>query len=173
MTNEELDLLLVVVLAVLLIGLMVWGWRRRVKRDARLIAPSGDIPAAAQLLATFTGLYVATTTHGTALNRLAVRGLAFRAKATVLVTDAGVALDLAGTDRIFLPASRLVSVDQATVAIDRVVEREGLTRLSWRIDDETVVDSYLRPQEASARALADAISPILPAATVPPTGTDA
>ncbi|MFT4213068.1 MAG: hypothetical protein QM626_14475 [Microbacterium sp.] len=172
MTNEELDLLLVLVLAVLLIGLMAWGWRRRVKRDAKLTAPTGDIPAGARILASFPALYVATTARGTALNRLAVRGLAFRARATVIVTDAGLALDLAGEDRVFVAADRLVAVDQATVTIDRVVEPDGLTRLSWRIDEDTVVDSYLRPQDASARALAAGIEPLL-SAPVTPTGTDA
>lgn len=172
MTNEELDLLLVLVLALLLIGLMAWGWRRRVKRDRGLTAPTGEIPAGARILARFPGLYVATTAHDAPLNRLAVRGLAFRAKATVTVTDAGVGLDLAGGEPLFLATARIVGVDQATVAIDRVVERDGLTRLTWRVDDGTVVDSYLRPQDASARALAAAIEPLLPA-TVSPTGTDA
>jgi hypothetical protein len=77
------------------------------------------------------------------------------------VTDAGVALDLTGKARIFVTKDRIDSVGQATVAIDRVVEKDGLVRLAWRLDDGTVVDSYLRPQDASARALADAIAGIL------------
>ena len=86
------------------------------------------------------------------------------------VTDAGVALDLTGQPRSFLAADRIVDVGQATVAIDRVVEPDGLVRLAWRTDDGTVVDSYFRPQDASARALADAIAGIL---TPTQTGTDA
>ncbi len=59
---------------------------------------------------------------------------------------------------------------QSTVAIDRVVEPGGLVRVVWRTDDDTVVDSYLRPQDASARALADAVRGIL---TPTSTGPDA
>lgn len=169
--TREAALTLMLVVAVLLIGLMAWGWWRRSRRDAGLAAPAGDIPADAHVLSGFPGLYVATTAHGDALNRLAVKGLAFRSRGTVLVTDAGVALDLAGSPRVFVAASRIVEVAQATVAIDRVVERGGLTRLSWRITDDTVVDSYFRPQDTSARALAVAIEPLVPAHA--PTGTDA
>ena len=57
-------------------------------------------------------------------------------------------------------ADGVVDAGQATVAIDRVVERDGLTRVTWRIDDDTLVDTYLRPQDASAKALADAIRPL-------------
>ena len=104
------------------------------------------------------------------MERLAIRGLAFRSRVDVTVTDAGVALDLTGQPRVFLDTSRIAEVAQATLAIDRVVERDGLVRLAWRLDDGTVVDSYLRPQDASARALADAIAGIL---TSTQTGTDA
>lgn len=113
---------------------------------------------------------MATTQHGEPLERLAIRGLGYRSRGTVTVTDAGVALDLTGQPRMFFATGRLLDVAQATVAIDRVVERDGLTRLTWRTDDDTIVDSYLRPQDASALALANAVRSIL---TPTPTGTDA
>jgi len=170
MTREG-ALVLMLALAALLVGLMAWGWWRRTRRDAALVAPFGDIPTGAKVLAVFPGLYVATTAHGVALERLAIKGMGFRARVTVTVTDAGVALDLQGEERVFIAASHLTGVDQATVTIDRVVERDGLTRLSWRIAEDTVVDSYFRPQDASARALAAAIEPLVPSAS--PTGTNA
>jgi hypothetical protein len=81
--------------------------------------------------------------------------------------SAGVALDLTGQPRFFLPTDTIVEVAQATVAIDRVVERDGLVRISWLLEPGTVVDSYLRPQDASARAVADEINQLLT-----PRGTD-
>ncbi|WP_194411644.1 hypothetical protein [Microbacterium cremeum] len=161
MTREgALALTAIAVLA--LVAVLAWAWWRRSRRDAGLRAPVGDAPAAARVISTFAALYVATTRHGEPLERLAITGLGFRSKADVTVTDAGVALDLTGQPRVFLPVERIADVAQATVAIDRVVERDGLVRLSWRPDDATVVDSYLRPQDASARALADAVTGILP-----------
>jgi hypothetical protein len=160
--SREGALVVMIVVAVALLGALVWAWMRRTRRDAGLSTPIGDVPAGARELAAFSGLYVATTRHDEPLERLAIRGLAFRSRAEVRVTDAGVVLDLPGQPRMLLPADRLVDIGQASVAIDRVVERDGLARVSWRTDDGTVVDTYLRPQGASARALVDAIRPILP-----------
>lgn len=168
--TREAAVLVMVAAAVVLLGLMAWGWGRRSRRDAGLVAPSDDIPADASVRATFDGLYVATTTHDSPLERLAVRGLGFRSRVAITVLDGGIVLDLPGR-RIAIAAERLVDVRQSTVAIDRVVEADGLTRLTWRIDADRAVDSYFRPQDASARALADAIRPLLPAQSS--TGADA
>ncbi|WP_243074769.1 hypothetical protein [Microbacterium sp. SS28] len=169
MTQQGALLTMISIAAALLFSL-VWAWIRRTRRDSALTAPVGEVPARAAVLAVFPGLYVATTKHGQPLERLAIRGLGFRSKADLTITDAGVALDLTGQPRVFLDVSRIAGAAQATVAIDRVVEPDGLTRIDWRTDDGTVVDTYFRPQDASARALADAVSGIL----IPtPTGTDA
>lgn len=163
--SREGALIVMIAAAVVLLAVGVWAWRRRTRRDSGLAAPVGELPDGAAPTAEFSGLYVATTRHDEPLERLAIRGLGFRSRVDVTVAagaaGGGVALDLTGQPRLFIPAGRIVSVDQATVAIDRVVEKQGLTRLSWRIDDATIVDSYFRPQTASARALAEAIQTIV------------
>lgn len=169
--SREAALTVMIGVAVVILAALAWAWWRRTRRDAGLVAPLGEIPAGASVLATFPGLYVATTAHDRPLERLAIRRIGFRSRVDVTVTDAGVALDLMGTPRVFVPTERIASADQSTVAIDRVVEKDGLARVSWRIDDATVVDTYLRPQSASARALVDAIRPTLRTTTTP--GSDA
>lgn len=156
-----------IAVAVALVAVLAWAWWRRTRRDSGLAAPVGEAPADAATLFTHEALYVATTRHGEPLERLAIRGLGFRSRADLTVTSAGVALDLTGQPRFFLPTERIVEVTQATVAIDRVVERDGLVRISWRVDAETVVDSYIRPQDASARVVSDEIGALLTL-----TGTD-
>ena len=169
MTREG-ALAIMIAVAIGLLAALAWAWWRRTRRDAAFTAPVGEIPGGAHAVAEFAVLYVATTRHGDPLERLAIAGLGFRSRSDVTVTDAGVALDLTGQPRVFVAADRIADVAQATVAIDRVVEADGLVRLAWRLDDGTVVDSYLRPQDASARALADAVAGILPPTQ---TGTDA
>jgi len=156
-----------IAVAVALVAVLAWAWWRRTRRDSGLAAPVGEAPADAATLFTHEALYVATTRHGEPLERLAIRGLGFRSRADLTVTSAGVALDLTGQPRFFLRTERIVEVAQATVAIDRVVERDGLVRISWRVDAETVVDSYIRPQDASARVVSDEIGALLTL-----TGTD-
>ena len=166
MTREG-ALAVIVLVTLALVAVLVWAWWRRTRRDSGLEPPIGEAPAGATTLSTHEALYVATTRHDDPLERLAIRGLGFRSRADLTVTSAGVALDLTGQPRFFLPTERIVEVAQATVAIDRVVERDGLVRISWRVDADTVVDSYIRPQDASARAVSDEIGALLTL-----TGTD-
>lgn len=167
MTREG-ALALTILFAAVLLALLAWAWWRRMRRDAGLTPPIGQAPADAVTVAAHEVLYVATTRHGEPLERLAIRGLGFRSRAGLTVTTAGVALDLTGQPGIFLPTARITDVAQATVAIDRVVEKDGLVRIAWRVDRDTVVDSYLRPQNASAREVCDQIAGLLNR-----TGTDA
>lgn len=169
--TREVALLLMLALAVVLVVLGMLAWRRRGRRDAGIAAPVGEAPAGAVETLHSRGLYVATTRHGDPLERLAIRGLAFRSRVAVTVTDRGVALDLTGQPRVFLDAARITDVAQATVAIDRVVERDGLVRVTWTADSGDTVDSYLRPQDLSAKALADAISAIGTAEVAAPSPT--
>lgn len=168
--SREGALLVMVAVAVVLVALGLWAWRRRARRDRGLVAPVAEAPAGAVETAIHSVLYVATTRHDEPLERLAIRGLAFRSRADIVVTDRGVALDLTGQPRVFLATASLMAVDRATVAIDRVVEKDGLARLVWRLGD-TVVDTYLRPQDIATGALVASLANALPAPT--PTGTDA
>ncbi len=166
MTREGAVAILIAA-AVVILGALALGWWLRTRRDRGRRAPFGEPPVGAVAQHWFPALYVATTRHDEPLERLAIKGLAFRSKAELIVADSGLVIDLAGQPRIHLAADRIVSVDQSTVAIDRVVEKNGLVRVAWHLDDTTLADSYVRPQDASARALADAI------ATLITTGTDA
>ena len=171
--TREVALLIFIGVAVLLLALGAAAWRRRTFRDAGLSAPVGEIPAGAALRDRFAGLYVATTRHAEPLERLAIRGLGFRSRAELLVTDAGLALDLTGQPRLFLPVERIAEVGRATVAIDRVVEPGGLVRVSWRADAAQLVDIYFRPQDSSARGVVDAIAAVLPSTSATTMGSDA
>lgn len=174
--SRELILVLTAVVALALLALALVAWRRRVRRDAQPLAPTGDLPDGAVASAAYDVLYVATTRHDDPLERIAAPGLAFRSRARLILTDRAVAFDLTGKPRIVLGPDRIVEVAQSTVAIDRVVESGGLTRIVWRTLADSLVDTYLRPQDISARGLADALQPLVSAtgpSTPAPTGNDA
>jgi len=143
MSTRDIAIVITIVVALLILLTMLLAWRRRLRRDVGLSAPLG-VPEHAEVLRRDEVLYVSTTRHDQPLERLAVSPLAYRARGELAVTDRGVALCLDGTPTVFLASSRLVGVDRATVTIDRVVEPGGLIRIAWNVDDETVVDSYLR-----------------------------
>lgn len=152
----------VAVVLVIVALLALWfgrGWARQRARRAHLPAlatPPADLGAPDLV---DDGFYVATTAQDAPTDRIAVPGLAFRARAVVSVSDAGVVLDLAGSPAAFIPREALVGVGRATWTIDRVVGRDGLVMLRWRLGNE-VVDTYLRPADRDALTAALArISP--------------
>lgn len=153
-----------IVIAVILLAFigMVIGWRGRQRRQSHLARPDAVPADTGRELFTAEAFYVATTMADDELNRVAVAGLGFRARATVTVTEAGVILSLAGEPEIFIARAALRAVDRATYTIDRVVEKGGLVRLTWSLG-ETPVDSYLRLTDpADAFALIDAVDPLFP-----------
>lgn len=160
--TREAAVLVMLAVALVILGLIAWGWWRRVRRDSSIVPPRGELTGAPAPRESFDVLYLATTRVGEPLERLAVRGLGYRSLATLSVTDGGLTLDLTGQQRIPIPSESLHAVGQATVTIDRVVERDGLVCLTWLIADDTLVDSYFRPRDASARAVTDAISDLIP-----------
>lgn len=128
--------------------LMVWGWRRRMRRQQRSLVALPEAPAldARQVSGGHRGKYVATTTGGDPYDRIAVSGLAFRGFATVLVHPEGMLIARDGEADIWIAADRIVGIDRATWTIDRVVERGGLHLVRWRLGEHEV-DTYLRLDE--------------------------
>jgi hypothetical protein len=147
----------VIVAAVVLMGV---GWRGRRRRQAGLgplPAPPAELGA---VLHSEDALYLATTRADAPLDRIALRGLGFRAEARVSVTASGVLLELVGEPPLFIAASRLRGVGVATWTVDRGVERDGLVFVRWELGD-TAVDSYLRSADSSG--LLAALDGLVPA----------
>ena len=134
--------IVLVLLALLLLGMWL-AWRARAARDAGV--PAGrPLPAdGIHPVVSTAVLYVATTKAGQPLERLAIRGLAFRASADLTVATEGVVLSVPGQDPVFLAADQILSASPATWTIDRVVESDGLISFRWH-SAGTDVDSYVR-----------------------------
>lgn len=153
---------LVLLLLVVLLTLMLLGWRSRQKKQSNIAQPDSVPASIGTTHGTFDGFYVATTAANDPLNRIAVRGLGYRARATVTVAEAGLVFALRGESDAFIPLGSLREVTRATWTIDRVVEEGGLVLIGWQLGD-TPVDSYFRLEEPTA--LLDAINHIFPVTT--------
>jgi hypothetical protein len=157
--------LVAIAIAALILFLLVYGWRRRAKRDSGLGA-SYEVPAdAAPATLEAETLYVATTVHDKPLERLVLPDLGFRGRATVSVAPDGVSLAITGAHLVFIRASALLGIGLATWAIDRVVETDGLIWIAWTTSGGAAVDSYIRVIDPAQRAsIIGAVTDILPAA---------
>jgi hypothetical protein len=154
-------LLLVFAFFVLLIALAILGWMRRRRRQSTIDCPERVPSDLGEVIAQLEGFYVSTTLADDPLNRIAVHGLGFRARATVTVAERGVVIGLPGND-VFVPTTSIRHVTRAQYTIDRVVEAGGLALLAWRLGD-VEVDSYFRVEET--QYLVDAIASTLPVIT--------
>lgn len=161
--SREFAIALWIVLAVVLLAVMAFAWRRRLRRDSALSAPLG-VPEHAEVVERHEVLYVSTTRHDEPLERLTLSPLAYRARGEAAVTDRGLALCLDGAPTVFLASDRLLAIDRATVTIDRVVEPGGLVRVVWSAADDTVVDSYLRVADGDPTTFISELRRLVPAA---------
>jgi len=141
--------LIIAGIVVLLLALMWWGWRGRQRRQAGLATLQGVPADAGQVVLTVSLFYVATTQHDSPLERIAVGGLGYPARASVAVRERGLELAIPGQDALFIPFVDVDSVFRAQHTIDRAVERDGLVVLRYRIG-ESVVDSYFRIVDPAA-----------------------
>jgi hypothetical protein len=160
--NATRTTLLVYVLIgfVVIIGLAILGWTMR-RRRQRNIPATVPLPAdIGALRGEFDGFYVSTTLDGQPLNRVAVRGLGFRARASIAVADKGVVLALPGNN-VFIPRESLREVTRSNYTIDRVVEPGGLVLLAWTLGN-VALDSYLRVP--NTEHLISALTTLLPEA---------
>jgi hypothetical protein len=125
----------IVVFAIISLAItgMILAWRKRVARDSRfsvLFSPEASVQHMSQP-AEFSGLYVSTTLANNPLQRVTLPGLAFRADSSVLVSDDGVTIAPRGEAETFIPAQQIVQIHRTQVTIDKAVERDGLTAISW------------------------------------------
>lgn len=162
MSTRDIAIAITILVAVLVLLSMLLAWRRRVRRDSVHTAPIG-VPEHAEIVSRHAVLYVSTTRHDEPLERLAIAPLAYRARGELAVTDRGAAFCLDGAPTVFIAAPKITGVDRATVTIDRVVEPGGLVRLSWRVDGDTIVDSYLRATDGDPQTLISDLQRLVPA----------
>ena len=156
MVNPVSVAIVIALLVLALLG-MAWGWRRRSRRQRGLVVP--PVPAdlgPAEL--TVSGLLVATTFAGRPLDRVVADGLGFRAPATLAVTPGGVLVDRAGGAPFLVPADGLPASGTASWALDRGVERDGLTVLPWAL---TGADGAPVPVESAFRLPPEAQTALL------------
>jgi hypothetical protein len=155
---------LVIAFLVVMLLLMLLSWRARKRRQSAIAAPQQPPAELGEVLGTFPGYYVATTLAGDRLNRVAVRGLGFRAKTAVVVARAGVVVPIAGQLDTFIPVGDIAAVERATWTIDRVVEQDGLIMIRWGLA-ESPVDSYFRVNDSEG--FVDALATLTPILTEP------
>ena len=149
---KDLSLLLPLVLIGVALTLIAVGWRNRLRRQSD-VEPLPEVPAELGApLAAAEGQYVASTTAGDWLDRIAVHHLGIRTNATLSVHSEGVLFDRAGAGPVFIPAARLTGVRQESGMAGKFVEKDGLLVVSWMLGSHEL-DTGFRTRRADDKAL--------------------
>jgi hypothetical protein len=134
------------------LSLMFFSWQRRRRRDLSLATSNRGDNRDVRLFEV-NCFYVATTPRSEPLERLAIPGLAFRARARVALTHSGVVIEPRGEIETFIPVSQLAGVRAADATIDRSAGRGSLTALDWTAANGVEISSFLRIPNRLDRAV--------------------
>jgi hypothetical protein len=96
------------------------------------------------------GLYVATTFADLPLNRVSAHGLGFAGKAFLDVSDQGVRVHRIGERSFRIDSSSLLDLARTSGVIDKVVEKDGLLSLRWKLG-ATELETHLRFANSQSR----------------------
>ncbi|CAH0240394.1 hypothetical protein SRABI26_02881 [Arthrobacter sp. Bi26] len=152
MTVKDLSLLFTLVLIGVALTLIAVGWRNRLRRQSD-VEPLPEVPAGLGApLAAADGQYVASTTAGDWLDRIAVHNLGVRTNAKLSVHPEGVLFERSGAGPVFIPAGRLTGVRQESGMAGKFVEKDGLLVLSWMLGSHELDTGY-RTRRAEDKAV--------------------
>lgn len=162
-----LPAILTIALMATLLALAWLGWRGRRRQQSGIAAPhrAPDAIGAPEYLTE--AIAHATTLAGQPLERVTAHGLGFRSRIRLGVHAEGVVLAIPGEEPVLVPPSDLIGIGRGTWTIDKAVEPDGLTVLSWRLG-ETELDTWLRLPGRDDRALIDAVRARIPTASSTP-----
>jgi hypothetical protein len=137
------------------------GWRNRQSRQD--LAPLPPVPAVDQ--PGVEGVYVATTTAGDWLDRIAVHELGVRSVAELAVVDTGLVFRRRGAADVFIPAEALAEVRTDRGIAGKVTAgSSGLVVVTWRHDGRDLDTGFRPRRKADTATLTDSISTLIGAA---------
>jgi hypothetical protein len=136
--------------AAVFLGVIAWAgvtWRIRSKAQDLEIAT----PEYTEFSNVGTnGYYIATTYAGQPLHRVSAHGLGFAGKAFLDVSEQGVRVHRIGERSFRIDSSSLLDLARTSGVIDKVVEKDGLLSLRWKLG-ATELETHLRFANSQSR----------------------
>ncbi|MFJ4207565.1 hypothetical protein ACIPY2_03775 [Paenarthrobacter sp. NPDC089675] len=164
MDTQMLSALVTVALIVVVLTMIGLGWRSRLRRQSDV----ERLPEVPQHLSPATvaaeGQYVATTTAGDWLDRIAVQGLGLRTNAELSIHAEGVLFDRPGAAPVFIPRAAVTDSRQAAGMAGKFVEKDGLLVISWMLGSRELDTGFRSRRSADQKLLLQALQELTSAA---------
>ncbi len=148
------DLILILAALLLwagLVALALRGWRRRGARQSGELGEFPAVPAqlGEPLQGPDTGVYVGSTLAPTWTTRIAVGDYGDRAAVSYTRYAAGVLLARQGASDIWIPADAITALRTENRLAGKVMSRDGLLAIRWRLPSGVEIDSGIRGDDKS------------------------
>lgn len=139
---------------------MLRGWRNRQARQAEL-APLPAVPENDKTKGV-EGIYVATTSAGDWMDRIAVHELGVRSIADLAVSEAGLIFHRQGAADVFIPADHLTAVrTDRGIAGKVTAEKSGLVVVTWNHDGRELDTGFRPRRKADTAPLTETIATLI------------
>jgi hypothetical protein len=139
---------------------MYRGWRNRQARQAGL-APLPELPTGDKSRG-IEGVYVATTTAGDWMDRIAVHELGVRSNGDLAVSAAGLIFHRQGATDVFIPVDHLTGVrTDRGIAGKVTAEASGLVVVTWSHGGKELDTGFRPRRKADTVPLTDSISTLI------------
>lgn len=134
-----------ILLGLVLLTLIVIGWRHRVAAGQMVLTSLPQAPGqwAAAPVESFEGTYVTTTVAGDWLARFNGFGLGNRATAELNLFPNGLQLYRHGEETLNLPAPTLTAVGVTSGMVGKVVAKRDLVVISWKWEEHNFETGFL------------------------------
>ncbi|NMO00431.1 transporter [Gordonia sp. TBRC 11910] len=144
----------VLALWLLLISLVIKGWRNRGRRQLDLV---GDFPVAPEelgevLIGPDSGLYVGSTLAPSWQDRIAVGDYGDRATTDLVGFASGILFVRKGASEIWIPRESLTAVRTERGLAGKVMTADGLLVFRWILPSGTEIDSGIRADDKAVYA---------------------
>ena len=135
----------------LLLMLIVRAWKQRILQQTNSFSePLEALDFFGELIAQAKAFYVATTFAESLLERIAAYGLGPRGNAQFFVFSEGLLIVRNGERPLAIDRASISSVSLGQVAIDKVVETDGLIQVNWS-QDSVKLSTHLRVVDEKSR----------------------
>ena len=139
---------------------MYRGWRNRQARQADL-SPLPEVPADDKTRG-IEGVYVATTTAGDWMDRIAVHELGVRSTGDLAVSPAGLIFHRQGATDVFIPVDHLTGVrTDRGIAGKVTAEASGLVVVTWSHDGHELDTGFRPRRKADTAPLTESIATLI------------
>jgi len=152
--------ILMLAIGAAVIVLLYIGWRSRRRRQSDL-DPLPAVPGLGEPELAVAGQYVATTTAGDWLDRVAVHSLGIRSRADLAVHPDGVLITRPGCEELFIPASDLEEVRLTSGMAGKFLGKDQILVATWRLGERSLDTGFLPRHGADTEPLREALEGLL------------